>query len=282
MVDTQFAPQKALWRRSAGTTFALAMSAIFLFLAVLGPHIVPYDPVSTAPAIAMQHPSAAHWFGTDQLGRDIFSRTIAATRIDLVTAFFAVLLSLLTGVTLGAVAGWSGGWLDAVATRILDSIMAFPLFALAVGIAAALGNSMTSVVIATAIVNMPFYARQVRTEINRRRGAGYVEAARLARIPAAKIVAFHIMPNLVPSLMVQSSLNMGWAILNAAGLSFIGLGIQPPDPEWGIMVADGAAYIFSGEWWVFIFPGLMLMLAVLTFTLLGDVLRDRFDPRRAS
>ncbi len=258
------------------------MSVILVVMAVLGPHIVPYDPVSTAPAVAMQPPSTAHWFGTDQLGRDIFSRTIAATRIDLITALFAVLLSLVTGATLGAAAGWSGGWLDAVATRILDTIMAFPLFALAVGIAAALGNSISSVVIATAIVNMPFYARQVRTEVNRRRSAGYVEAARLARIPTAKIVAFHIMPNLVPPLMVQSSLNMGWAILNAAGLSFIGLGIQPPDPEWGIMVADGAAYIFSGEWWVFLFPGLMLMLAVLTFTLLGDALRDWLDPRRAS
>ncbi|CTQ53350.1 putative D,D-dipeptide transport system permease protein DdpC [Roseibium album] len=265
-----------------GAAFSVVMFAVLVILAAIGPYVVPYDPLATVPASAMQPPSLTHWFGTDQLGRDIFSRTITATRIDLVTALSAVLISLVTGTTIGAVAGWSGRWLDAVSTRVFDTIMAFPLFALAVGIAAALGNSISSVIIATAIVNMPFFARQVRTEVNRRRSAGYVEAARLARIPAPKIVAFHIMPNLVPPLMVQSSLNMGWAILNAAGLSFIGLGIQPPDPEWGIMVADGAAYMFSGEWWVFLFPGLMLMLAVLTFTLLGDALRDWLDPRRAS
>jgi peptide/nickel transport system permease protein len=264
-----------------GQTVAFGLLAAYVLLATVGPLVVPYDPVSTEPPVALKAPSAAHWFGTDQLGRDIFSRTVAATRVDMATAFVAVAVSLMTGSALGAWAGWSGGWADGAVTRALDTIMAFPLFVLAVGIAATLGNSISSVVIATVIVNLPFYARQTRTEVNRRRGAGYVEAAQLAGIPAVRIVAFHIMPNLAPALAVQSSLNMGWAILNAAGLSFIGLGIRPPQPEWGIMVADGALYIFSGEWWTFVFPGGALILAVLTFTLLGDALRDLLDPRRA-
>lgn len=258
-----------------------AMLAVLVMLAAIGPWLAPYDPTATNPPVALQPPSAAHWFGTDQLGRDVFSRTLAATQVDLTMALSAVALSLLIGSALGAAAGWAGGWTDAVVTRLLDTIMAFPLFVLAVGIAAALGNSISSVVIATVIVNLPFYARQTRTEVNRRKSAGYVEAAQLAGIPSTTIVAFHVIPNLIPALMVQSSLNMGWAILNAAGLSFIGLGIRPPQPEWGIMVADGATYIFSGEWWNFVFPGGALVLAVLTFTLLGDALRDLLDPRRS-
>jgi peptide/nickel transport system permease protein len=263
-----------------GQSVAFALLAAYVLLAIAGPLVAPYDPVSTEPPVALNAPSPAHWFGTDQLGRDIFSRTVAATQADMVMAFVAVVLSLAIGSVLGAWAGWAGGWADRAVTRTLDTIMAFPLFVLAVGIAATLGNSISSVVIATVIVNLPFYARQTRTEVNRRRGAGYVEAAQLAGIRPGRIVAFHIMPNLAPALMVQSSLNMGWAILNAAGLSFIGLGIRPPQPEWGIMVADGAPYIFSGEWWTFVFPGGALILAMLTFTLLGDALRDLLDPRR--
>jgi peptide/nickel transport system permease protein len=266
---------------SPAQLIVLGLLAILIVLAIFGPLLTPYDPVATNPPSAMRPPSPEHWFGTDQLGRDIFSRTLAAAQVDLSMAATAVAASLVLGSLLGALAGWCGGWVDGTVTRVLDTIMAFPLFVLAVGIAAALGNSVQSVIIATVVVNLPFYARQVRTEVNRRRTAGYVEAAQLAGLSAPRIVAVQIMPNLVPALAVQSSLNMGWAILNAAGLSFIGLGIRPPQPEWGIMVADGATYIFSGEWWTFAFPGAALMLAVLAFTLLGDTLRDLLDPRRA-
>lgn len=268
-------------RMRPGTGFALAGAVILTALALFGPMIVPFDPLATDAPKALQPPSARNWFGTDQLGRDVFSRTIVATRIDMLVGLIAVSISLVLGTFIGAIAGWYGGWTDVAASRLSDAIMAFPLFVLAVGIAAALGNSMTSIIIATAIVNLPFYSRQVRIEVSRRRNSGWVEAARLAGIPAPKIIALHILPNLVAPLAVQSSLNMGWAILNAAGLSFIGLGILPPQPEWGIMVADGASYIFSGEWWIFVFPGAALMLAVLAFTLLGDLLRDLLDPRRA-
>jgi peptide/nickel transport system permease protein len=157
--------------------------------------------------------------------------------------------------------------------------MAFPLFVLAMGIVAALGNTVANIVLATAIINLPFYIRVARAEVNVRREAGYVEAARLAGNSGLQALARHVFPNTLPPIAVQISLNMGWAILNAAGLSFIGLGVRPPQAEWGIMVAEGATYIISGEWWVALFPGAVLMLAVFTFNLLGDGLRDLLDPR---
>ena len=158
--------------------------------------------------------------------------------------------------------------------------MAFPLFVLAMGIVAALGNTVTNIVIATAIVNFPLYARIARSEANIRREAGFVQAARLTGNSEMRTVLTQIVPNILPIMMVQMSLTMGYAILNAAGLSFIGLGVRPPTPEWGIMVAEGAAFIVSGEWWIALFPGLALMLAVFCFNLMGDGLRDIIDPQR--
>ena len=191
----------------------------------------------------------------------------------------AVAASFVIGSALGSLAGFFGGWWDRVIGRIADTIMAFPLFVLAMGIVAALGNTVSNIVIATAIINLPFYIRVARAEANVRRAAGYVEAARLAGNSDLRVLALHVFPNTLPPMMVQISLNMGWAILNAAGLSFIGLGVRAPQAEWGIMVAEGATYIISGEWWVALFPGAVLMLAVFTFNLLGDGLRDIMDPR---
>ncbi|MCB1487674.1 MAG: ABC transporter permease [Bauldia sp.] len=280
MSDAVLRPAGGFRLRGLSGTIALAIVALVVLMAIVGPAIVPYDPVATDPPAALQPPSWTHFFGTDQLGRDVFSRVVVSARMDLGIALTAVIATLVIGTALGAGAGWAGGWTDRVISRLMDTIMAFPLFVLAVGIAAALGNSVSSVVIATVIVNLPLYARQTRTEVNRRRGAGFVEAARLAGVGPVRTVAFHIMPNLAPPLMVQASLNMGWAILNAAGLSFLSLGIRPPTPEWGVMVSEGASYIISGEWWLFVFPGAALFLAVLGFSLLGDWLRDRLDPRR--
>ena len=164
--------------------------------------------------------------------------------------------------------------------RISDTIMAFPLFVLAMGIVAALGNTVTNIVIATAIINFPLYVRVARAEANVRREAGFVQAARLSGNGDFRILLMHILPNIMPIMMVQISLTMGYAILNAAGLSFIGLGVRPPTPEWGIMVAEGAGNIISGEWWIALFPGAALMLAVFCFNLLGDGLRDLVDPQR--
>jgi len=262
------------------TLVATALFGLFVLLAVIGPWIVPFDPLATDATAALQPPSARHWFGTDALGRDILSRTVAATRLDLGIAVAAVALSFLVGLPLGLAAGYFGGWWDLAVTRLSDTIMAFPLFVLAMGIVAALGNTVGNIVLATAIINLPFYVRVARAETNVRRGSGFVEAARLAGNTDWRILAVHLFPNILPPAMVQVSLNMGWAILNAAGLSFIGLGVRPPTPEWGILVAEGAQFIVSGEWWVSFFPGAVLMLAVFSFNLLGDALRDLLDPRR--
>ena len=267
-------------RENPVTGLSFLMFAGLLVSALVGPSIVPYDPLATDASATLQPPSAAHWFGTDNLGRDVFSRVITATRLDLVISVAAVALSFVFGSLAGAIAGYRGGWIDTVLSRILDTIMAFPLFVLAMGIVAALGNSVANIIYATAIINIPFYARLVRAEVNIRRDAGFTLAAKLAGNSDARVLAFHIFPNALPPMMVQVSLNLGWAILNAAGLSFIGLGVRPPTPEWGIMVAEGANYIVSGEWWLALFPGLWLMLAVFTFNLMGDGLRDIVDPRR--
>lgn len=267
-------------RENPVTAASFGMFAFFVLSAVIGPYVVPYDPLATNSSIVLQAPSFAHPFGTDNLGRDVFSRVIVATRLDLIISVLAVALSFVIGSVLGAIAGYRGGWIDTVLNRLLDTIMAFPLFVLAMGIVAALGNSVTNIIIATAIINIPFYARLVRAEVNIRREAGFTLAAKLAGNSDARVLAFHIFPNALPPMMVQVSLNLGWAILNAAGLSFIGLGVKPPTPEWGIMVAEGANYIVSGEWWMALFPGLWLMLAVFTFNLMGDGLRDIVDPRR--
>lgn len=267
-------------RANPVTLIAFVMFGLLIFSAVFGPMLVPYDPLATNATNALQAPSWDHWFGTDNVGRDVFSRVIVATRLDLSISVAAVALSFVVGSILGCIAGYWGGWLDSVLNRFLDTIMAFPLFVLAMGIVAALGNTIENIIYATAIINMPFYARLVRAEVNIRRDAGFARAAKLAGNSDVRVLAFHIFPNALPPMMVQVSLNLGWAILNAAGLSFIGLGVSPPTAEWGIMVAEGANFIVSGEWWLAVFPGLWLMIAVFTFNLLGDGLRDIVDPRK--
>jgi peptide/nickel transport system permease protein len=262
------------------TGMAFGLFILIALCALIGPYIVPYDPLASDTTATLHAPSWHHWFGTDQLGRDIFSRVIAATRLDFVIAITSVVLVFAMGGLAGISAGFFLGWTDRIVGRISDTIMAFPLFVLAMGIVAALGNTVTNIVIATAIINFPLYVRVARAEANVRREAGFVQAARLSGNGEFRILLAHILPNIMPIMMVQISLTMGYAILNAAGLSFIGLGVRPPTPEWGIMVAEGAANIISGEWWIALFPGAALMLAVFTFNLLGDGLRDLVDPQR--
>jgi peptide/nickel transport system permease protein len=262
------------------TLVAAVILACLVLCAALGPSIAPYDPLLTNSALKLAPPSAAHLFGTDALGRDILSRVIVAARLDLGMAVSAVALSFVAGLWLGALSGYFGGWTDRVIGRCMDTIMAFPLFVLAMGIVAALGNSVLNIILATMIINLPFYCRFARAEVNVRREIGYVEAARMGGNRAPAVLVNHIIPNILPPMMVQASLNMGWAILNAAGLSFIGLGVRPPTPEWGIMVSEGASFIISGEWWAFVFPGAALVIAVFSFNLLGDGLRDLLDPRK--
>ncbi|MFM0739603.1 ABC transporter permease [Paraburkholderia xenovorans] len=248
--------------------------------ALVAPFIAPYDPLATDVAHALQHPTSAHWFGTDALGRDLLSRVIVASRLDLAIAFSAVVLSCVPGTLIGAVAGFAGGWFDRATGRVVDALMAFPLFVVAMALVAVLGNSVLNVVIATAIINLPFYVRLSRAEVASRRDAAYVRAARLAGNRRSRVLFAVILPNVFPLLAIQVSQNLGWAIMNGAGLSFLGLGVRPPAAEWGVLVNEGAQYIITGQWWVALFPGIALFVAVLIFTLTGDALRDRLDYRR--
>lgn len=262
------------------TGLAFGLFVVILLAALIGPWIVPYNPLASDTTATLQSPSLHHLFGTDQLGRDIFSRVVVATRLDFTIAVASVALVFVMGGLAGVAAGYFGGWTDRIVGRVADTIMAFPLFVLAMGIVATLGNTVQNIILATAVINFPLYARVARAEANVRREAGFIEAARLSGNSDWRILGFHILPNVFPILVVQMSLTMGYAILNAAGLSFIGLGVRPPTPEWGIMVAEGAANIISGEWWIAFFPGAALMIAVFCFNLLGDGLRDIVDPRR--
>jgi peptide/nickel transport system permease protein len=260
--------------------FAVLLFLFYVSMALVGHWLVPYDPYLTNTNIALQPPSVDHWFGTDHLGRDVLSRVVVATRIDLGIAFSAVALSAIIGCSLGSIAGYFGGWTDQIIGRFTDIVMAFPLFVLAMGLVAAMGNTVENIIYATALINIPFYIRVSRAEVSVRRNLPYVQAALQSGNSHLRALAMHIFPNTLPPLMVQLSLNSGWAILNAAGLSFIGLGVKPPEAEWGIMVAEGANYMISGEWWLVLFPGLVLMMAVFCFNLLGDSLRDMVDPLR--
>ncbi|MBA4034656.1 MAG: peptide ABC transporter permease [Bradyrhizobium sp.] len=268
------------WILRGNPLTAVAAAGVFLLtlIAIFGPWIVPYDPIASNVSQALMPPSAVHIAGTDQLGRDVFSRLIVATRLDLAIAISAVGISFAIGAVIGAICGYTGGRLDRGIGRFVDVLMAFPLFVLAMAMVAALGNRVENIVIATAIINLPFYIRFARAEVNVRRNLGWVEAARACGDSHLSVVLRFLLPNVMPAMAVQISLNLGWAILNAAGLSFIGLGVKPPTPEWGIMVAEGARFISTGKWWLVAFPGLALMLT-LCFNLLGDGVRDILDPR---
>jgi peptide/nickel transport system permease protein len=266
-------------RSNPVTGVAAAAATLLCLVALVGPSLVSYDPIASDVGSALQPPSAAHWAGTDQLGRDVLARIIYAARLDLAIAVSAVTISFVLGALIGSFCGYVGGRLDRSVGRLVDVLMAFPLFVLAMAMVVALGNRVENIVIATAIINLPFYIRFARAEVNVRRDAGWVEAARAGGEGHVAIVLTFLLPNVLPAMAVQISLNLGWAILNAAGLSFIGLGVKAPTPEWGIMVAEGARFISTGKWWLVAFPGLALMLTVLCFNLLGDGLRDILDPR---
>ncbi|WP_160123636.1 ABC transporter permease [Rhodovarius lipocyclicus] len=271
----------AAWvlRGNPVTALAATGATLLVLIAIFAPWLAPHDPIASNVPMALQPPSATYWAGTDQLGRDVFSRLLVATRLDLAIAISAVSISFAAGAVIGSFCGYVGGWLDKSVGRVVDVLMAFPLFVLAMAMVAALGNRVENIVIATAFINLPFYIRFARAEVNVRRNLGWVEAARSGGESHLTIVLRYLLPNILPAMAVQISLNLGWAILNAAGLSFIGLGVQPPTPEWGIMVAEGARFITAGQWWLVAYPGLALMLTVLCFNLLGDGLRDILDPR---
>jgi peptide/nickel transport system permease protein len=271
-----------LWRRLSRNVMSLAalgVLAVVALAALAAPVLLPYDPDAPDAERTLEPPGRRHWLGTDLYGRDQLTRIVYAGRVDLLVAVEATAIALSLGAVLGAVSGYRGGWIDQVLMRIIDTIQAFPSFILAMGIAAALGNSVTNIVIAIAITHVPIYGRLIRGEMLRVRETEYAEAARTVGNRQRRIIFYHLLPNCFPPVVVQATLAMGFAILTVAALSYIGLGIRPPTSEWGAMTAEGAGYIVSGEWWIFAFPGMAIMATVLSFNLLGDALRDVLDPR---
>jgi peptide/nickel transport system permease protein len=271
-----------VWRRlsrNAMSVAALAVIATIALSAIAAPVIVPYDPDAPAAEHALEAPGRRHWLGTDLYGRDQLARIVYAGRVDLLVALEATAFALSVGAALGAVSGYRGGWIDQILMRVIDTIQAFPSFILAMGIAAALGNSVTNIVMAIAITHVPIYGRLIRGEMLRIREMEYAEAARTVGNRQRRIIFYHLLPNCFPPVVVQATLAMGFAILTVAALSYIGLGIRPPTSEWGAMTAEGAGYIVSGEWWIFLFPGVAIRVTVLSFNLIGDALRDVLDPR---
>jgi peptide/nickel transport system permease protein len=269
-----------LFRRNPLSLVGLAIVLLFILVAIFAPVLATHDPVK--PDVYNQHltPSREHLFGTDTLGMDIFSRTVYAARIDLYVAFFGVVFAAVLGVVVGAVAGYFGGLADDLIMRFLDSQQAFPTFILALAIVAALGQNLNNIVAVLVIVNYPGYARLVRAQMLSVRERQYADAARAAGNSTAQVIFKHLLPNCMGPIYVQASLNAGWGLLLAAGLSFIGFGVRVPTPEWGIMVSEGAKEVIYGKWWISFFPGMAIFLSVLGFNLLGDGLQDVFDPKR--
>jgi peptide/nickel transport system permease protein len=256
----------------------LAFIALWTLGALLA-GLLPYGATQPGAGGLLSPPSLAHPFGTDNFGRDILARVLAGGRISLWTGLIAVSISLLVGVPLGAFAGFVRGRAGGLVMRVMDMLLAFPSLVLAMAIAAALGPGMISAMVAVGIVGVPEFARIVYGQTLSLRERDFVEAGHAIGLPGRSILIRHIVPNALAPILVRGTLGMGYAILTAASLSFIGLGAQPPDPEWGVLISDGRGYIISGEWWMTTFPGLAIATSILGFNLLGDGLRDVLDPR---
>lgn len=273
------------FRRTTRRLFANPLSAAgivlvagFVLLAAAAPLLAPHDPLAMDPAGRLAAPDAAHWFGTDDGGRDVFSRVIHGTRASLLTALGILLIASIIGTTIGLASGWFGGWVDEVLMRVTDMFLAFPALVLAMALAATLGPSLFNAMLATALVWWPWYARLVRGQALHLKNETFVEAARVAGASGLRIAVRHILRNCLTPIIVQMSLDIGYAVLTLASLSFIGLGAQPPTPEWGSMISVGRDY-FLDQWWIVTFPGLAIFLSVMAFNLLGDGLQETLSPR---
>lgn len=267
-------------RRNPVTALGFAIILTLIVLGIFAPLIAPYDPYALRTGPTLDPPSRAHLFGTGQFGEDIFSRVLYGIRIDFAIGLGAVAVGLVIGSSVGAFAGFLGGKTDEALMRVMDIIAAFPGFILAMGIAGALGPSTPNLIVAIAFINVPVYARLMRARFLVIRNSQYAMAATGVGASRWRILTWHLLPNSIAPIFVQSTLQVGWAILDAAGLSFIGLGVQIPTPEWGLMVSIGVPRIMSGHWWVSLFPGLFIAITVMGFNLIGDGLQDLLDPAR--
>ncbi|TCO81642.1 peptide/nickel transport system permease protein [Plasticicumulans lactativorans] len=271
------------WRRLCSNPLALlglALVLLLMLLAAIGPWLAPHDPAAQVLELRLRPPlTPGYWLGTDELGRDILSRLLCGARITLGIVLLTVAIVVPLGLAIGTVAGYAGGWVDTVLMRLTDIFLAFPRLILALALVAALGPGIDNAVLAIALTAWPAYARLARAETLLLRRADYIAAVRLAGASHARIVVRHVLPLCLPSVIVRATLEMAGVIVTAAGLGFLGLGAQPPSPEWGLMIASGRKVLLD-SWWVATMPGLAIFLVSLGFNLLGDGLRDVLDPRQ--
>ena len=264
--------QRSIFRRRPLLVVGLVILGAYVILAIVGPFFVR-DPLLTNPSNALVPPSSEYWFGTDQFGRDVFARAVHATRLDLTMGVVIALSALVVGSAIGVVAGYWGGFTDETLMRLTDIVLAFPGFVLALIIVATLSDTIPNVLIAVSIAFIPYFIRLTRAQVLAQRELEYVDGAKLAGNPPWRVAYRHVMPNSLSPSLVQATLVAGWGILTVAGLAFLGVGIRPPTPEWGVMVADGAGDVITGEWWTALFPGAMIVLAVMAFHFIGDELQ---------
>jgi peptide/nickel transport system permease protein len=268
--------RRLLRRRTA--VFGLVVVVLMALLAIFAPWVAPFDPLATSFAIVRKAPSAAHWFGTDEVGRDLLARVIYGGRASLAAGVIAVSIAVGCGVPLGMLAGYAGGLIDAVISRITDAMLAIPFLILAIALAAFLGPSLGNAMIAIGITATPIFVRLARGQVLAVRAEDFVEAARAVGNPPLRILLRHILPNILPPVIVQATLAIAAAIIAEASLSFLGLGQQPPAPSWGSMLNTAQRFLTQAPWMA-IFPGLAIFVTVLAFNLLGDGLRDALDPK---
>lgn len=264
--------------RHRSAMVGLVITAIIAALALLAPLIAPHDPLHQNLRQALAPPSATHWMGTDEFGRDIFSRILFGAGISLQVGLLVVFVSGVSGVILGLLAGFYGGWVDMVISRAIEILLAFPGLLLAIAIVTILGPSLVNALIAISIANIPRYARVTRGVVLAEKQRDYVAATRALGSRDGRLMFRHVLPNILAPIIVLATLGIASAILTAASLSFLGLGAQPPEPEWGAMLSTGRSYI-RRAWWITVFPGLAIMITVLAFNLFGDGLRDILDPK---
>jgi peptide/nickel transport system permease protein len=282
--DKVISPWKDAWRSFKKNKIALvglSIVSFFIVIAILADVLAPYSYSNVELKDKHIAPSAEHWFGTDELGRDIFSRILHGARISLWVGFFSVAGSVIVGSLLGIVAGYYGKWVDGIISRIFDILLAFPSILLAIAVVSVLGPSLKNALIAIAIINVPTFGRLLRSRVLSVKEEEYITAARAIGMSDFRILVHHILPNSLAPIIVQGTLAIATAIIEAAALGFLGMGAQPPTPEWGKMLADSKDFIIQAPWTV-LFPGLAIMLTVLGFNLMGDGLRDALDPRMKS
>lgn len=263
------------------TIGAVAFIVLILVLAAVGEIIAPYGANEINVMNQLQPPSLTHFFGTDDLGRDVFSRVIIAARPSVMVSIVSVTLALLAGVSIGLFSGFFGGWVDVTGMRMMDVVFSFPVMLLALAIVAMLGPGIVPAMLAIAVVYTPFFARITRASVLTVREETYIKAARSIGASNVRIMRLHVLPNIMAAIIVQTSLSLAFAILTEAALSFLGLGVQPPTPSWGRMLFDGRGFV-TQAWWMAVFPGAAIFLTVLALNLVGDAMRDALDPRQRS